>query len=189
MHPRFDQNGIRQHTHVVHLREGCRPLAMYKPPALLRRKNSKPVSQNEHRNKSSAENICSAFFSAQTIASISPSHTSFPIPPPQSDRYKPDVKRRQSKSTKKSKTYNSGYSLVVTHLTTNPPVRCLNRAERTGSLVFNVLWSYVNVIPDTTSYILHKPHNHNPPLLVPVYRLQSDLPPGDFWRKDTPCQL
>ena len=43
------------------------------------------------------------------------------------------------------KTYNSGYSLVVTHLTTNPPVRCLNRAERTGSLVFNVLWSYVEV--------------------------------------------
>ena len=42
------------------------------------------------------------------------------------------------------KTYNSGYSLVVTHLTTNPPVRCLNRAERTGSLVFNVLWSYVS---------------------------------------------
>ena len=42
-----------------------------------------------------------------------------------------------------AKTYNSGYSLVVTHLTTNPPVRCLNRAERTGSLVFNVLWSYV----------------------------------------------
>jgi hypothetical protein len=33
------------------------------------------------------------------------------------------------------KTYNSGYSLVVTHLTTNPPVRCLNTAERTGSLV------------------------------------------------------
>jgi hypothetical protein len=43
------------------------------------------------------------------------------------------------------KTYNSGYSLVVTHLTTNPPVRCLNRAERTGSLVLNVLWSYVFV--------------------------------------------
>jgi hypothetical protein len=45
----------------------------------------------------------------------------------------------------KTKTYNSGYSLVVTHLTTNPPVRCLNRAERTGSLVLNVLWSYVEV--------------------------------------------
>jgi hypothetical protein len=41
------------------------------------------------------------------------------------------------------KTFNSGYSLVVTHLTTNPPVRCLNRAERTGSLAFNVLWSNV----------------------------------------------
>ena len=36
---------------------------------------------------------------------------------------------------------------MVTHLTTNPPVRCLNRAERTGSLVFNVLWSYVKVRP------------------------------------------
>jgi hypothetical protein len=32
---------------------------------------------------------------------------------------------------------------MVTHLTTSPPVRCLNRAERTGSLVFNALWSYV----------------------------------------------
>ena len=47
------------------------------------------------------------------------------------------------KGAKDPKTYNSGYSLVVTHLTTNPPVRCLNWAERTGSLVFNVLWSYV----------------------------------------------
>jgi hypothetical protein len=35
-----------------------------------------------------------------------------------------------------AKTYNSGDSLVVTHLTTNPPVSCLNRAERTGSLAF-----------------------------------------------------
>jgi hypothetical protein len=32
---------------------------------------------------------------------------------------------------------------VVTHLTTNPPVSCLNRAERTGSLVLKILWSYV----------------------------------------------
>jgi hypothetical protein len=50
------------------------------------------------------------------------------------------------------KTYNSGYSLVVTHLTTNPPVRCLNRAERTGSLVFNVLWSYVMEILTNVLY-------------------------------------
>jgi hypothetical protein len=34
---------------------------------------------------------------------------------------------------------------MVTHLTTNPPVSCLNRAERTGSLVFMILWSYVEV--------------------------------------------
>jgi hypothetical protein len=59
---------------------------------------------------------------------------------------------------KTPKTYNSGDSPVVTHLTTSPPVRCLNRAERTGSLVFNVLWSYVkdlvrfdNYIPDIKS--------------------------------------
>jgi hypothetical protein len=32
---------------------------------------------------------------------------------------------------------------VVTHLTTNPPVQCLSTAERTGSSVFIVLWSYV----------------------------------------------
>jgi hypothetical protein len=34
---------------------------------------------------------------------------------------------------------------VVTHLTTNPPVHCLYMAERTGSLIFSVLWSYVQV--------------------------------------------
>jgi hypothetical protein len=38
------------------------------------------------------------------------------------------------KGEKIAKTYNSGDSPVVTHLTTSPPVRCLNRAERTGSL-------------------------------------------------------
>jgi hypothetical protein len=53
-----------------------------------------------------------------------------------------------------AKTYNSGYSLVVTHLTTNPPVRCLNRAERTGSLVFNVLWSYVKDTVEGLIYVV-----------------------------------
>jgi hypothetical protein len=47
------------------------------------------------------------------------------------------IEKRETK--KGAKTYNSGYSLVVTHLTTNPPVRCLNRAERTGSLVVSCL--------------------------------------------------
>ena len=42
-----------------------------------------------------------------------------------------------------AKTYNSGYSLVVTHLTTNPPVTGLYMPERTGWLVILFLWSYV----------------------------------------------
>jgi hypothetical protein len=54
---------------------------------------------------------------------------------------------------KVQKTYNSGDSPVVTHLTTSPPVRCLNRAERTGSLVFNVLWSYVEEMGTKGVYI------------------------------------
>jgi hypothetical protein len=71
---------------------------------------------------------------------------------------------------KMSKTYNSGYSLVVTHLTTNPPVRCLNRAERTGSLVFNVLWSYVKELDSSLQYIadwILDPY--------PIYRPQISL--------------
>ena len=50
-----------------------------------------------------------------------------------------------SKCQKESKTYNSRYSLVVTHLTTNRPVRSLSTRERTGSSVFCDLWSYVLV--------------------------------------------
>ena len=44
------------------------------------------------------------------------------------------------------KTYNSGDSPVVTHLTTNPPVTSLSTAERTGSAIFLNLWSYVKCI-------------------------------------------
>ncbi|KAF1993478.1 hypothetical protein P154DRAFT_450117, partial [Amniculicola lignicola CBS 123094] len=44
---------------------------------------------------------------------------------------------------KTPKTYNSGYSLVVTHLTTNPPVTGLLTGERTGPKVFLYQWSYV----------------------------------------------
>ena len=32
---------------------------------------------------------------------------------------------------------------MVTHLTTNLPVHRLSTAERTGSAMFDVLWSYV----------------------------------------------
>ena len=51
--------------------------------------------------------------------------------------------REAKKTVQMPKTYNSGDSLVVTHLTTNPPVHCLYMAERTGSLIISVLWSYV----------------------------------------------
>ena len=42
---------------------------------------------------------------------------------------------------------------MVTHLTTNPPVHCLYMAERTGSLVFSVLWSYVVGLDAYIQYI------------------------------------
>ena len=50
--------------------------------------------------------------------------------------------RRQNRH-QKGKTYNSGYSHVVTHRTTSPPVRSLSSGERTGSSVLCDLWSYV----------------------------------------------
>jgi hypothetical protein len=56
-------------------------------------------------------------------------------------------------SKNEQKTYNSGDSLVVTHLTTNPPVSCLYMAERTGSLILKILWSYVLVLLDQSAYI------------------------------------
>jgi hypothetical protein len=54
--------------------------------------------------------------------------------------------QRQDATGKTSKTYNSGYSLMVTHLTTNPPVSCLSTAERTGSAGIRILWSYVKEV-------------------------------------------
>ncbi|KAJ5473539.1 hypothetical protein N7475_003105 [Penicillium sp. IBT 31633x] len=48
-------------------------------------------------------------------------------------------------NNKKTKTYNSEDSLVVTHPTTNSPACGLSTAERTGSPVFHTLWSYVPV--------------------------------------------
>ena len=49
---------------------------------------------------------------------------------------------------KRAKTYNSRCSLVVTYLTTDPPVCCLNRAERTGNLA--VIWPLTTNIPNST---------------------------------------
>jgi hypothetical protein len=59
----------------------------------------------------------------------------------------------EHEAQKDQKTYNSGYSPVVTHLTTNPPVHCLSTAERTGSSIFSVLWSYVEDMVHNTYHI------------------------------------
>ncbi|KAJ6178158.1 hypothetical protein N7519_008619 [Penicillium mononematosum] len=49
----------------------------------------------------------------------------------------------QQNKNRKTKTYNSEDSLVVTHPTTNSPACGLSTAERTGSPIFHTLWSYV----------------------------------------------
>jgi hypothetical protein len=57
------------------------------------------------------------------------------------------VRTREAKTKgvrgRRKKTYNSGYSLVVTDPTTNPPIWSLCMAERTGCPVLSNLWSYV----------------------------------------------
>ncbi|PVH95056.1 hypothetical protein DM02DRAFT_538206, partial [Periconia macrospinosa] len=73
---------------------------------------------------------------------------------------------------KKKKTYNSRYSLVVTHLTTNPPVPCLSTAERTGSSVFMVLWSYVLGRANFHQYIVHSPYVRSHSLDVLLFTTQ-----------------
>jgi hypothetical protein len=52
------------------------------------------------------------------------------------------------------KTYNSGDSPVVTHLTTSPPVKGLTCGERTGSSVLLNLWSYVKECEPSCCYIV-----------------------------------
>lgn len=67
------------------------------------------------------------------------------IPPPRGGSCRPRFSTRlcyssshlglssqASRPAKRAKTYNSGYSPVVTHLTTNPPVEGLTYGERTG---------------------------------------------------------
>ena len=57
-------------------------------------------------------------------------------------------------SSKKFKTYNSWYSLVVTHPTTNQPISSLCMAERTGCPILLSLWSYVKERCINCVYIL-----------------------------------
>lgn len=74
--------------------------------------------------------------------------------------------QKNTEDAKNKKTYNSWDSPVVTHLTTSQPVRCLSKAERTGSPVLIVLWSYVEELDVVASYIfqnLRVPVGHQGP--------------------------
>ncbi|KAL0941112.1 hypothetical protein CTRU02_203875 [Colletotrichum truncatum] len=51
----------------------------------------------------------------------------------------------KEKANYHQKTYNTRYSLVVTDPTTNPALIGLSMGERTGSRVFQWVWSYVLV--------------------------------------------
>ncbi|PTB37265.1 hypothetical protein M441DRAFT_110533, partial [Trichoderma asperellum CBS 433.97] len=53
----------------------------------------------------------------------------------------------------KEKTYNSRCSPVVTHLTTNLPLIGLTLGERTGSRIFQWIWSYVTILAARSTYI------------------------------------
>jgi hypothetical protein len=76
-----------------------------------------------------------------------------PLPLPANLVIKKSVPASIVTEAKTTKTYNSGYSPVVTHLTTNPPVHCLSTAERTGSSIFSVLWSYVKDNDECSEYV------------------------------------
>ncbi|KAK1974096.1 hypothetical protein LZ30DRAFT_608916 [Colletotrichum cereale] len=54
--------------------------------------------------------------------------------------------------SKTAKTYNTRYSLVVTDPTTNPALTGLSMGERTGSRVFQWVWSYVAWNADERNY-------------------------------------
>ncbi|KAK8862660.1 hypothetical protein PGQ11_008895 [Apiospora arundinis] len=56
----------------------------------------------------------------------------------------------------KTKTYNTEDSQVVTDPSTNSALCCLYMGERTGSLVFSRMWSYVIVSSSTAVYIAHQ---------------------------------
>ena len=60
-----------------------------------------------------------------------------------------------AKAMQKDKTYNRRYSHVVTHRSTNRPLRSLSSGERTGSSIFCELWSYVMGM-DVNYYIFFK---------------------------------
>ncbi|KAK2039711.1 hypothetical protein LZ31DRAFT_476110, partial [Colletotrichum somersetense] len=72
-------------------------------------------------------------------------------------------------------TYNTRYSLVVTDPTTNPALTGLSMGERTGSRVFQWVWSYVSkrgVRVDYISYFLELKSSYQ----IPRYCAFRDTP-------------
>ncbi|EGO56265.1 hypothetical protein NEUTE1DRAFT_45500, partial [Neurospora tetrasperma FGSC 2508] len=57
----------------------------------------------------------------------------------------------------KKRTYNTRDSLVVTDPTTSLALTGLSMGERTGSRVFQWVWSYVLEVRCTLLYVCHKP--------------------------------
>ena len=66
--------------------------------------------------------------------------------PAQKKKFWKKKEKKESQKLCPKKTYNSRYSLVVTHPTTNLPIWGLCMAERTGCPILLSLWSYVIVI-------------------------------------------
>ena len=62
------------------------------------------------------------------------------------------MKTKENK--KRKKTYNTGDSLVVIDPTTSPALIGLSMGERTGSRVFQWVWSYVLELYATMAYVV-----------------------------------
>ncbi|KAK1991216.1 hypothetical protein LX36DRAFT_590958, partial [Colletotrichum falcatum] len=66
----------------------------------------------------------------------------------------------------KKNTYNTGHSPVVTDPTTTPALTGLSMGERTGSRVFQWVWSYVLDRPVEDDYIASPVFAHGLPTIV-----------------------
>ncbi|KAL0937909.1 hypothetical protein CTRU02_207640 [Colletotrichum truncatum] len=66
------------------------------------------------------------------------------------------MERKVKQPKRRPKTYNTRYSLVVTDPTTNPALTGLSMGERTGSRVFQWVWSYVMTRRCIFTYIAKK---------------------------------
>ncbi len=64
-----------------------------------------------------------------------------------------EPKKEEARESRGKKTYNTRDSLVVTDPTTSLAVTGLSMGERTGSRIFQYLWSYVVMFVVWVAYI------------------------------------